>query len=57
MLVEGVVPFPAGIDLCMLLGAGWPLVLGGILPYLDREGISEAVTGKRFHERGVASLP
>jgi hypothetical protein len=24
---------------------------------LDREGISEAVTGKRFHEKGVASLP
>jgi hypothetical protein len=31
--------------------------LGGILPYLDREGISEEVTGKRFHEAGVASLP
>jgi hypothetical protein len=24
---------------------------------LDREGISEAVTGKRFHDKGVASLP
>lgn len=57
MLDEGVVTSPAEIDLCMLLGAGWPLVLGGILPYLDREGISESVTGKRFHERGVASLP
>ena len=57
MLDEGVVSSAAEIDLCMLLGAGWPLVLGGILPYLDRVGISEAVGGKRFHPRGVASLP
>jgi hypothetical protein len=41
MLDEGVVATPAEIDLCMLLGAGWPMHLGGILPYLDREGISE----------------
>jgi hypothetical protein len=54
---EGVIATPAEIDLCMILGTGWPLHLGGILPYLDREGISEAVTGQRFHQRGVASLP
>lgn len=57
MLDEGVVSTAAEIDLCMLLGAGWPMHLGGILPYLDREGISEAVTGARFHAPGVASLP
>ncbi len=57
MLDEGVVSSPAEIDLCMLLGAGWPLVLGGILPYLDRAGVSKVVCGKRFHEKGVASLP
>jgi 3-hydroxyacyl-CoA dehydrogenase len=57
MLDEGVVSTPAEIDLCMLLGAGWPMHLGGILPYLDREGISEEVTGSRFHAPGVASLP
>ena len=57
MLDEGVVATPAEIDLCMMLGAGWPMHLGGILPYLDREGISESVTGQRFHEKGVASLP
>ena len=56
MLDEGVVATAAEIDLCMLLGAGWPMHLGGILPYLDREGISEAVTGKRFHPPGVASV-
>jgi 3-hydroxyacyl-CoA dehydrogenase/enoyl-CoA hydratase/carnithine racemase len=57
MLDEGVVSSPAEIDLCMLMGAGWPMHLGGILPYLDREGISESTSGKRFHEKGVASLP
>jgi 3-hydroxyacyl-CoA dehydrogenase/enoyl-CoA hydratase/carnithine racemase len=57
MLDEGVVSTPAEIDLCMLMGAGWPMHLGGILPYLDREGISESVTGKRFHDKGIASLP
>lgn len=57
MLDEGVVATAAEIDLCMLMGSGWPMHLGGILPYLDREGISVAVTGQRFHPPGVASLP
>jgi 3-hydroxyacyl-CoA dehydrogenase/enoyl-CoA hydratase/carnithine racemase len=57
MLEEGVVSTPAEIDLCMLMGAGWPMHLGGILPFLDREGISESVCGQRFHAPGIASLP
>ena len=57
MLDQGVVSTPQEIDICMLLGSGWPMHLGGILPYLDREGISEAVCGARFHQKGVASLP
>jgi 3-hydroxyacyl-CoA dehydrogenase/enoyl-CoA hydratase/carnithine racemase len=57
MLDEKVVATPQEIDICMLLGSGWPMHLGGILPYLDREGISEAVCGARFHPKGVASLP
>ena len=56
MLDEGVVATPAEIDLCMLLGAGWPMLLGGILPFLDREGISESVCGQRFHAPGIASV-
>jgi len=56
MLDEGVVATPSEIDICMLLGSGWPMHLGGILPFLDREGISEAVCGSRFHPAGVASL-
>jgi 3-hydroxyacyl-CoA dehydrogenase/enoyl-CoA hydratase/carnithine racemase len=57
MLDEGVVAEPQDIDLCMLLGAGWPFHLGGITPYLDRTGTSERVTGRRFLPKGVASLP
>jgi 3-hydroxyacyl-CoA dehydrogenase/enoyl-CoA hydratase/carnithine racemase len=57
MLDEGVVAQPQDIDLCMLLGAGWPFHLGGITPYLDRAGVSEQVTGQRFLPRGVASVP
>lgn len=57
MLDEGVVAEAQDIDLCMILGAGWPFHLGGITPYLDRSGISERVLGKRFHAPGVASVP
>jgi 3-hydroxyacyl-CoA dehydrogenase/enoyl-CoA hydratase/carnithine racemase len=48
MLDEQVVAAPDDIDLCMILGAGWPFHLGGITPYLDRSGIAEKVTGARF---------
>jgi 3-hydroxyacyl-CoA dehydrogenase/enoyl-CoA hydratase/carnithine racemase len=57
MLDEGVVAAAEDIDLCMLLGAGWPFHLGGITPYLDRTGVAERVTGSRFLPRGVASVP
>lgn len=57
MLEEGVVAAPQDIDLCMILGAGWPMFLGGITPYLDRVGASERVNGKRFLPPGVASRP
>ena len=57
MLDEGVVAGPEDIDLCMILGAGWPMFLGGITPYLDRVGASERVNGRRFLPAGVASRP
>ncbi len=57
MLADGVVAQPQDIDLCMLLGSGWPFHLGGVTPYLDRQGVSEKVTGKRFLAPGVASVP
>lgn len=56
MLAEGVVAEAADIDLCMLLGAGWPFHLGGITPYLDRSGTSQLVLDHRFAPPGVATL-
>ncbi|HVQ17700.1 MAG TPA: 3-hydroxyacyl-CoA dehydrogenase family protein, partial [Actinomycetes bacterium] len=49
MLDEGVVAGPQDIDLCMVLGAGWPFWLGGITPFLDRSGTSQRVLGHLFH--------
>ena len=57
MLAEEVVAAPMDIDLCLILGAGWPFHLGGITPYLDRQGVSERVLGRRFLPPGVASVP
>ncbi|GAA4527192.1 3-hydroxyacyl-CoA dehydrogenase NAD-binding domain-containing protein [Amycolatopsis samaneae] len=57
MLDEGVVAEAQDIDLCLILGAGWPFWLGGITPYLDRSGVSERVNGKPFLAPGVASVP
>ncbi|HET9168129.1 MAG TPA: 3-hydroxyacyl-CoA dehydrogenase NAD-binding domain-containing protein [Actinospica sp.] len=57
MLKDGVVAAAEDIDLCMILGAGWPFHLGGVTPYLDRAGVSEKVAGHRFLDKGVASLP
>jgi 3-hydroxyacyl-CoA dehydrogenase/enoyl-CoA hydratase/carnithine racemase len=57
MLDEGVVPEVEDIDLCLLLGAGWPFIDGGASPYLDREGASERVFGGTFHTpliKGIA---
>ncbi|MCW4353202.1 3-hydroxyacyl-CoA dehydrogenase NAD-binding domain-containing protein [Hoyosella sp. YIM 151337] len=56
MLEEGVVAAAQDIDLCLILGGGFAFWNGGITPYLDRSGTSEAVNGRRFHEPGVASV-
>ena len=56
MLSEEIVAAPMDIDLCLILGAGWPFHLGGITPYLDRQGLSERVLGRRFLPLGVASV-
>lgn len=56
MLDEGVVAEVQDIDLCMLLGAGWPFALGGLSPYLDRAGAAERVAGHRFLAPGIASV-
>ncbi|SDP17175.1 3-hydroxyacyl-CoA dehydrogenase [Nakamurella panacisegetis] len=57
MLDGKVVAAAADVDLALLTGAGWPFWLGGITPYLDREGVSDKVTGRRFNPPGVSTLP
>ncbi len=57
MLDEGVAQAPMDIDLAMITGAGFQFWNGGITPLLDREGVSEEVTGKRFLPPGVAGVP
>jgi 3-hydroxyacyl-CoA dehydrogenase/enoyl-CoA hydratase/carnithine racemase len=56
MLQDGVVSAPEDIDLCLILGAGYPFQMGGVTPYLDRVGASERAFGDTFHHpviRGV----
>ncbi len=57
MLDEGVVAGPEDLDLAMITGAGFAFWNGGLTPLLDRTGVSERVTGRRFLEPGVASVP
>ncbi len=57
MLDDGVAQAPMDIDLAMITGAGFQFWNGGVTPLLDREGVSERVTGKRFLPAGVASVP
>jgi len=56
MLDGGVVAAPEDIDLCMLLGAGWPFQMGGVTPYLDRVGASERVFGGTFHNPRIVGV-
>jgi 3-hydroxyacyl-CoA dehydrogenase/enoyl-CoA hydratase/carnithine racemase len=49
MLETPVVAAAEDIDLCLILGAGYPFQMGGITPYLDRVGASERVFGDTFH--------
>ena len=56
LLDEGVVSAPQDVDLCMILGAGFPFHLGGLVPLLDRTGWTERVLGHRLLPAGVASI-
>jgi 3-hydroxyacyl-CoA dehydrogenase/enoyl-CoA hydratase/carnithine racemase len=56
MLEDDVVHAPDDIDLCMVLGAGWPFQMGGVTPYLDRVGASERVFGGTFHNPPIAGI-
>ncbi len=54
---EKVVAACGGHRQSLLTGAGWPFWLGGITPYLDREGIADRVVGRRFNPAGVSTPP
>jgi 3-hydroxyacyl-CoA dehydrogenase/enoyl-CoA hydratase/carnithine racemase len=56
MLDDGVVHSVEDIDLAMITGAGWPFHLGGITPFLDREGVSQRVNGQPFHDPMVVGV-
>jgi 3-hydroxyacyl-CoA dehydrogenase/enoyl-CoA hydratase/carnithine racemase len=57
MLDEGVVAEAADVDACLVLGAGWPFLMGGVTKYLDQVGISERVIGTTLadYRAGVAA--
>jgi 3-hydroxyacyl-CoA dehydrogenase/enoyl-CoA hydratase/carnithine racemase len=57
MLDDSVVAAAEDIDLCLILGAGYPFQMGGVTPYLDRAGASQRAFGGTFHSpeiKGVA---
>ncbi|WAB81155.1 3-hydroxyacyl-CoA dehydrogenase NAD-binding domain-containing protein [Microcella daejeonensis] len=56
MLESGVVSAAEDIDLCMILGAGWPFQMGGVTPFLDRVGASERVFGATFHDPRIQGV-
>nr|WP_246299062.1 3-hydroxyacyl-CoA dehydrogenase NAD-binding domain-containing protein [Nocardioides panaciterrulae] len=49
MLDEGVVAAPEDLDLAMITGAGFSFWNGGLTMLLDRLGLGEKVSGKKFH--------
>jgi len=53
---DQVVAAPEDIDLCMILGAGFPFQMGGVTPYLDRVGASERVFGDTFHHPAIVGV-
>jgi 3-hydroxyacyl-CoA dehydrogenase/enoyl-CoA hydratase/carnithine racemase len=56
MLEDGVVSAPEDIDLCLILGAGYPFQMGGVTPYLDRMGASERAFGDTFHHPAIRGV-
>ncbi len=57
LLDEGVVKDARDVDVCMLLGAGFPFFLGGITKHLDQTGVSERVTGQPLSSALTPAAP
>lgn len=56
MLEDGVAAAPEDIDLCLILGAGYPFQAGGVTPYLDRVGASQRAFGDTFHHPPIVGV-
>jgi len=56
MLEDGVVAAAEDIDLCLILGAGYPFQMGGATPYLDRVGASDRAFGDTFHHPKIVGV-
>ncbi len=56
MLDDKVVDAAEDIDLCLILGAGYPFQMGGVTPYLDRVGASERAFGDTFHHPVIVGV-
>ena len=56
MLETSVVAAAEDIDLCLILGAGYPFQMGGVTPYLDRVGASERTFGDTFHHPKIVGV-
>lgn len=56
MLDTKVVEAAEDIDLCLILGAGYPFQMGGVTPYLDRVGASERTFGDTFHHPKIVGV-
>jgi 3-hydroxyacyl-CoA dehydrogenase/enoyl-CoA hydratase/carnithine racemase len=56
MLDDHVVAAAEDIDLCLILGAGYPFQMGGVTPYLDRVGASRRVRGRDFHDPAIRGV-
>ncbi len=56
MLDDNVVAAVEDIDLCLILGAGYPFQMGGATPYLDRSGASQRAFGDTFHHPPIRGI-
>ncbi|MCS5720465.1 3-hydroxyacyl-CoA dehydrogenase NAD-binding domain-containing protein [Herbiconiux sp. CPCC 203407] len=56
MLEDDVVHAAEDIDLCLILGAGYPFQMGGLTPYLDRVGASQRAFGGTFHTPPIVGV-
>jgi len=56
MLDDEVVAAAEDIDLCLILGAGYPFQMGGATPYLDRVGASQRAFGDTFHDPQITGV-